>query len=121
MHMTTGRMLLGAVLAFCAATAFAQQPQTVRVRGTIEHVDGNTLAVKTRDGKAVTIRLAANAVVLGLVKASLADVKVGSYVGSAAMPQPDGSQKAIEVHIFPEAMRGTGDGHRPFDLGPKAR
>jgi hypothetical protein len=94
----------------------AQQPQTMRVRGTIEKVDGNTVVVKATDGAAVTLTLTANAVIVGVLKATLADIKPGSFVGSAAMPQADGSQKALEVHIFAESQRGTGEGHRPFTV-----
>ena len=82
------------------------------MRGTIEKVEGNTLAVKARDGAVLTVALTGNVQVVGVVKASLAEIKEGSYVGSAAMPQADGSQKALEVHIFAESQRGTGDGHR---------
>src|SRR6267142_6699461 len=116
MHMTNRYMLAGAALlvAITASSAFAQQ--TVRVRGTIEKVDGNALSVKGDDGAVVTLMLTSDAAVVGVVKATLADVKEGSFVGSAAMPQPDGSQKALEVHIFPETMRGTGEGHRPFTV-----
>jgi hypothetical protein len=110
------RMLAGAALvaAITASSAFAQQ--TVRVRGAIEKLDGNALSVKAADGSVVTLMLTGDATVVGVVKATLADVKEGSFVGSAAMPQPDGSQKALEVHIFPETMRGTGEGHRPFTV-----
>jgi hypothetical protein len=109
-------MLAGVALlaAISASAAFAQQ--AVRVRGTIEKVDGNTLTVKAGDGTAVTLMLTSDAAVVSVVKATLADVKEGSFVGSAAMPQPDGSQKALEVHIFPETMRGAGEGHRPFTV-----
>jgi len=92
--------------------AFAQQGE--RVRGTIEKLDGSMLAVKTSDGQAVRIKLTDDARVVAVVKASMADIKPGSFIGSAATPQADGSQKALEVHIFPEAMRGTGEGHRPY-------
>lgn len=92
----------------------AQQPPTVRIRGTIETVDGNLLALKSRDGTDVKLTLADNAMIVAVVKASLADIKEGTFLGSAAIPQADGSQKAVEVHIFPEQMRGTGEGHRPY-------
>ena len=108
-----GVVLLGAA---GIADALAQQPQTVRVRGAIEKVDGNTVVVKAADGADVTLTLTANAQIVGVVKASLADIKAGSFVGSAAMPQPDGSQKALEVHIFAESQRGTGEGHRPYTV-----
>jgi len=102
--------------AFAAAIAVtavsAQQPQTQRVRGTIEKVDGNTLLIKGPDGAPASVSLADNAVIVGVLKATVADIKEGSYIGSGALPQPDGTQKAVEVHIFAESQRGTGDGHR---------
>ena len=110
----TGAALLAALL--CADVASAQQPATVRVRGAIEKVDGNTVVVKTADGADMTLTLTANVQIVGVVKATLADIKPGLFVGSAAMPQPDGSQKALEVHIFAESQRGTGEGHRPFTV-----
>ncbi len=105
----------GVLAAVGLAGASAQQ-QTVRIRGPIEKVDGNTVVVKTADGAAQTLTLTADAVIVGVVKASLAEIKPGSFVGSAAMPQPDGSQKALEVHIFAESQRGTGEGHRPYTV-----
>jgi hypothetical protein len=90
------------------------------VRGTIERVEGHTLVVKSRDAAELKVVLADNVLVVALVKASLADIKQGSFVGVTGMPQADGSQKAVEVHIFPEAMRGTGEGHRPWDLRPQS-
>jgi len=112
------RVALGAaVLAAVGASAvWAQQPQSVRVRGAIEKVDGNTVVVKSADGGDVTLTLTPNAQIVGVVKATLAEIKPGSFVGSAAMPQPDGSQKALEVHIFAESQRGTGEGHRPYTI-----
>jgi hypothetical protein len=99
------------VAAFAASSAMAQQPQTQRLSGTIEKVTGNALLVKAKDGE-VTVTLADKALIVGVTKASLADIKEGSYIGSGAVPQADGSQKAVEVHIFAETQRGTGDGHR---------
>src|ERR1700716_431470 len=126
-YMTTRRPLACAALvaAISVSSAFAQQ--TVRVRGTIEKVDGNALSVKGDDGAVVTLMLTSDAAgvgvrkgrgadVGGVVKAELADGKEGSLVGSAEMPQPDGSQKALEVHIFAESQRGPGEGHRPFSV-----
>jgi len=101
-----------------AASAWAQD--TVRVRGTIERVDGNHLIVKSRDGTELKIALAEKALIVAIVKGSLSDIKQGSFVGVTGMPQADGSQRAIEVHIFPESMRGTGEGHYPWDLRPGA-
>jgi hypothetical protein len=108
-------------LILSASTSFAQQAQTVRVRGTIEVVDGPILTVQSRDGKTTyKVKLADNAVVRGIIKASLSDIKPNSFIGVTGMPQADGSQKAVEIHIFPEAMRGTGEGHRPWDLMPNS-
>jgi hypothetical protein len=128
----TIQRILGAsaalALLFAATIAAAQAPTPpaspapppTRVRGTIDRVRGSTLNVTSRDGSKVVVKLADNATVLGVVKASLADVKQGGFVGITAMPQPDGTQKAVEIHIFPEAMRGTGEGHRPWDLMPNS-
>jgi hypothetical protein len=101
-----------------ASSAGAQD--TVRIRGTIERADGPVYVVKARDGSEVKVTLADNALVVAIIKAALSDVKVGTFVGVTGMPQVDGTQKAVEVHIFPEAMRGTGEGHRPWDLQPKS-
>jgi hypothetical protein len=114
MKATAIRVAIAALAAAASWQVLAQQPQTLRVRGTIEKFDGKTLSVKSSDGNAMRIALTDDARVVGVVKASLAEIKPGSFVGSAATPQPDGSQKALEVHIFPEAMRGTGEGHRPY-------
>ena len=110
--------LASAFAALAVTSALAQAP--VRVRGTIDSVNGSTLNVTARDGAKVTVKLADNATVVGVAKASLSDVKQGGFVGITAMPQPDGTQKAVEIHIFPEAMRGTGEGHRPWDLMPNS-
>ncbi len=115
-HMVTRRSLaavgLAAVLA--APMAWSQDAPPVRVRGTIERIESPVFVVKSRDGAELKIVLAENAVAVGVVKATR------SFVGIAAMPQPDGTQRALEVLIFPEAMRGTGEGHYPWDLQPKS-
>jgi hypothetical protein len=111
-------VLAAAGVLILASGAAAQD--TVRVRGTIERVDGPVYVVKTRDGSELKVTLADDAVAVAIVKASLSDIKVGTFVGVTGMPQPDGSQKAVEIHIFPDAMRGTGEGHRPWDLQPKS-
>jgi hypothetical protein len=104
-------MLVGAMItAWCAPAA----AQTVRVRGTIEKANGNVLSLRSSDGAELKLKLTDNAMIVAVVRASMADIKEGTFLGSAAMPQPDGSQKALEVHIFPEQMRGTGEGHRPY-------
>jgi hypothetical protein len=107
-------------LLLAAAPMAVAQEQPVRVRGTIDRLEGDTYIVKARSGGEVKVKLPDNVMVVALTKASLADIKQGSYVGVAGMPQADGSQKALEVHIFPEPMRGTGDGHRPWDLQPSS-
>jgi hypothetical protein len=109
-----------AVVALLLSIAPVSAQQPVRLRGTIEKVDGSTLSVKSRDGSTVSVVLKDGAVVLGVDKAALADIKQNSFVGITAMPQPDGTQKAVEVHIFPEALRGRGEGHRPWDLQPNS-
>ena len=106
-------------MAFAASMAWAQNPP-VRVRGTIDKVDGDTVMVKSRDGTELKIMLAPNATASAIVKAALADIKQGGYIGVTGMPQPDGTQRAIEVHIFPEALRGLGEGHYPWDLQPQS-
>ena len=98
----------------------AQAQDTVRVRGTIVSIDGATYVIKARDGAELKVALADNAQIAAVVKASLADIKQGLFVGVTAMPQVDGSLSALEVHIFPEAMRGTGEGHYSWDLRPKS-
>ncbi len=114
------RIALALAAALAGASALAQKPAMVRVRGTIQSVNGQTLNVKTRDGAAVTVKLADKAPIHTVVRKSLADVKQGLFVGITAMPQPDGTQKAVEIHIFPEALRGTGEGYRPWDLMPNS-
>src|ERR1700727_4069703 len=93
---------------------------TVRVRGSIESIDGSTYVIRARDGAELKVALADKAQIATVVKASLADVKKGFVVGVTAMPQTDGSLSALEVHIFPDAMRGTGEGHYSWDLRPKS-
>jgi len=115
------RLALGAAalgLTFAATAAFAQE--RVRVRGSIEQVDGNVLTVKTREGQDVKIKLPDNVRVLGIEKASIDDIKQGSYIGVSAMPQTDGSQKALHVHIFLDSMRGVAEGFGPWDVRPNS-
>ena len=97
--------LAGAII---AASCVAATAQTVRVRGTIDKVDGNVLTFRSSEGADLKLTLTENAMIVAVVKASMADIREGTFLGSAAMPQPDGSQQALEVHIFPEQMRGTG-------------
>jgi hypothetical protein len=116
------RTLLASVTMISVLTslAWAQQPPTVRIRGTIEAVDGPTLSIKTREGTDVKVRMTDNVAVFGVAKTSLSEIKEGSYIGVSAMPEPDGTQKAIAVHIFPENQRGAAEGFRPWDLRPNS-
>jgi hypothetical protein len=89
-----------------------------RCRGIVEGVDGDVLAVKSRAGEDVRLRMAADLQVVGIAKISLFDIKIGSFIGTTTVPGPDGSEIAVEVHVFPENMRGAGEGSRPYDLRP---
>jgi hypothetical protein len=101
--------------------ALAQQaPSPSRIRGTLETVDGDVLNVKSRSGEEVRLHMTGDIKIFGITKISLADVKVGSFIGTTTVPGPDGAPKAVEVHVFPEAMRGTGEGSRPWDLRPNS-
>jgi len=109
-----------AVISALASAAWAQPVPTVRIRGTIEAVDGSLLTVKSRDGAEVKVRMTDNAAVVGVTPIAMSEIKPGSYIGVTAMPEPDGTQKAVAVHIFPEAQRGTGEGFRAWDLRPNS-
>jgi hypothetical protein len=110
-----------AVITASSLAAIAQQPPSPsRVRGTIEAVDGDVVSVKSRSGEDVKLRMTADMRVVGIIKISLSDIKVGSFIGTTTVPGPDGSQNAVEVHVFPEDMRGTGEGSRPYDLRPNS-
>jgi len=100
--------------------AWGQQPQTVRIRGTIEAVDGPVLSIKSREGTDMKVRLTDNVAVFGVVKTALSEIKEGSYIGVTALPEPDGTQKAVAVHIFPENQRGAAEGFRPWDARPNS-
>jgi hypothetical protein len=99
----------------------ASAQEAVRVRGTIERLEGPVYVVKSRDGAELKLTVTDNPLFVAIVPATMADIKPGMFVGSAGMMQPDGTQKAIEVHIFPESMRGTGEGHYDWDLLPKSK
>ncbi|CAO3440450.1 hypothetical protein [Azospirillum endophyticum] len=103
-----------------AATAQTTPPSgadPVRLRGTIESVAGDALELTTRSGGAVHVQVPAGSRLTYIVKNSLENIQPGSYIGTAAVPQADGTLRALEVHIFPPGMRGTGEGSRPWDLG----
>ena len=116
------RILAGAALAtaLTISAASAQQAQPSNIRGAIESVEGAVLTIKARNGGERKVRMTDNVTVTGITKASLSDIKSGDYVGVTGMPQADGTQKAIAIHIFPEAMRGMAEGSRPWDLKPNS-
>lgn len=114
-------LALAAGLSIAAAAApgvLAQTAPVSRVRGTIESLDGNTLVVKPRSGPAVTIKLADNFRLVGAGKAALEDIKPGSFIGTATVPLPDGTHKALEMTVFPASMKGSGEGSYGWDLAP---
>jgi hypothetical protein len=109
----------GLALAMTATTVWAQQAPPTRVRGQIEKIDGNTLTIKSRSGEMLTVKLAQPPRIAAMVKATLAEIKEGAFVGVSAMPQPDGTQKAFAVHIFMDAQRGVvADRHGAWDSRP---
>jgi len=114
------RRIAAFLIAVVSTVAFAQAPTPVRIRGTVEKLDGNQLSVKTRDGQAMTVRMADNFAVMGIVKASLADIAAGKFIGTTTVGERNGALVAEEVHIFPESMRGTGEGHYAWDLKPSS-
>jgi Cu/Ag efflux protein CusF len=114
MKMKYGMAGLALFASLAAASALAQAPKPERLAGVIEKVDGHTVLAKSAKGDALKLNLADKVMVVRVEKASLADIKDGDYIGSGAMPQPDGTQKAVEVHIFAESMRGTGEGFKPW-------
>jgi hypothetical protein len=119
---TFARPLIAAAMVVVSVFgAIAQQPPTpTRVRGTIEGIDGDLLVVKSRGGEDVKLHLTSDVKVVGIIKISLADIKLGSFIGTTTVPGADGRQNAVEVHVFPEDMRGTGEGSRPYDLKPNS-
>jgi hypothetical protein len=121
MSKTTQRILTAAALALIFAAPAASAQETVRIRGIIESVNGPVYMVKNRDGAELKLTVTDKPLYVAIVKASMADIKPGMFVGATGQTQPDGSQKAIEVHIFPESMRGTGEGHYDWDLKPNTK
>lgn len=114
------RVVLAATAAMCLSLpAWAQSPPS-RLRGTIESVSAQTLALTMRGGEKVSVAMTADTPVLEVLPAQMSDIKPGSFIGTAAMPQKDGTQMAMEVVVFPEAMRGAGEGHYPWDLQPES-
>jgi len=107
-------------VALSVAGSAVAQDKPVRVRGEIVSLDGSTMTVKARDGATMKIKLADNVGVSGIVPFKLEDIKPNSYIGVSSMPQADGTQRAIHVHVFPEALRGVAEGHFPWDNQPKS-
>ncbi|HEV7874491.1 MAG TPA: hypothetical protein VGO82_10205, partial [Enterovirga sp.] len=112
--------VLGCLLSVVLSGAAGAQTPTSRVRGAIDSFSGTELVVKSRTGENEKIVLPENARVASVAKAALTDIKSGTFIGTAAMPVEGGTLRALEVLIFPEAMRGTGEGHRPWDLLPES-
>ena len=121
MSITLQRMLPAASFAVVCTVLPASAQETVRIRGTIESVAGDGYVVKNRDGAEYKVVVTDPGLYVAIVKSTMADIKPGMFVGATGMTQPDGSQKAIEVHIFPESMRGTGEGHYDWDLKPNTK
>jgi len=115
------RVLAAASLMSICMVLPASAQETVRIRGTIEKVDGPVYVVKNRDGAEYKLTVTEPQLYVAIVKSTMADIKPGQFVGSTGVTQPDGTQKAIEVHIFPESMRGTGEGHYDWDLKPNTK
>jgi hypothetical protein len=115
------KIAIAALIALAVGPVLAQTPPAgtpTRIRGTVDKLDGQNLMVKSRDGQTLTIELAANVAVITLVQKSVADIKAGDYVASTGVKGTDGKIHAVEVRIFPEAARGTGEGQFPWDLMP---
>jgi hypothetical protein len=117
---TTAGMALAVFGIVTVTSALAQGAPPVRIRGTIESIDGQDLTVKSRDGSSVKIKLAPDYAVTAVVKAEMTDVIVGKYVGIAALPQANNAEKALEVLVLPESARGSGEGHYAWDLAPES-
>ncbi|TMJ64135.1 MAG: hypothetical protein E6G82_01905 [Alphaproteobacteria bacterium] len=109
-----------ALISVLGSAGWAQQPPTVRIRGTIEAIDGSLLTVKSREGDQLKVRMTDNVALVAITNIAMSEIKPGSYIGVSGMPEPDGTQKALAVHIFPEAQRGVAEGFRPWDLRPNS-
>jgi len=114
------RSIAALVIAATSAAVLAQTPPT-RIRGTLEQVDGNLLTIKARSGEVMKVKVPDDVLIIGLTKASMADIGNGKFIGTTTVGQKDGALVAEEVHIFPENMRGTGEGHRDWDLRPESK
>jgi hypothetical protein len=116
------RILSGVLIAAFSGAVLAQTPPPpARVRGTVEKLENNVMTVKAPDGKTVSVKLADNYTVVGVSKAHIADIGEGKYIGTTTLGERNGGLAALEVHIFPEAMRGVGEGHYAWDLKPDSK
>lgn len=115
-----GRVIFALVPLLLIASGAGAQQQTARVTGSVENFDGHVLTVKSEKLGEVKVSLTANAAVFGVAEATLADIRPGAYIGVGAMPQPDGSQRAIQVTVLAESQRGLSEGHRPWDARPNS-
>jgi len=121
MFSTLQRTIVAAIFVTTGFVLPASAQETVRIRGTVEAVDGSAYVVKNRDGTDYKVVVTDPGLYVAIVKSTMADIKPGMFIGATGVTQPDGSQKAIEVHIFPESMRGTGEGHYDWDLKPNTK
>jgi len=119
MFRSIAALLITAVSAAAVAQAPANPP--VRIRGTVERIDRTHLTVKANSGQSMNVTLAENFVVMGIAKAGLSDIASGKFIGTTTVGERDGALVALEVHIFPENMRGTGEGHYDWDLRPSSK
>ena len=117
------RAIAAILVSIISAAAIAQAPANppVRIRGTVEKFDGQFLFVKSNSGQTMTVKMADNFGVMGIAKAGIADVASGKFIGTTTVGERNGALVALEVHIFPENMRGTGEGHRDWDLRPQSK
>jgi len=114
------RTIAAFLVAVFSTVALAQAPTPVRIRGTVEKLDGNVLTVKARDGQSMRVKMADSFAVMGIQKANVSEIASGKFIGATTVGERDGALVALEVHIFPESMRGTGEGHYPWDLQPNS-
>jgi len=119
MQRTFRKLMTGMAIAVALVVAHAAEAQ-VRLRGTIEKVDAKTVVVKARDGSVVPLAFADGVRVDEVLPVDPGAIQEGTFVGTTAVPRGDGSLSAVEVHVFPESARGTGEGHRPWDLQPNS-
>src|SRR5216117_2741240 len=117
------RTLSAFLIAAVSTVAIAQAPANppVRIRGTVERIDRTNLTVKANSGQSMNVKLADNFVVMGITKASVDEIASGKFIGTTTVGEREGALVALEVHIFPENMRGTGEGHYDWDLRPTSK